>query len=193
MGLHIDLDQPVPVLPLRRTRPGPVTRLHGFVAFDVFWLKWQPPRGGGPFRAYRVERTGDGHDYEILAETTSPCCVLRDILPGEPWFYRVTAINGMGTAGRAREVILYQRSGPGVPKMLMSIPAQPGVRVDICIMEDASASRPSLRPGQKPSPISDCNVSLAFSRAGGGVGGSSSPSTSDSPRRRRPPAPTASA
>jgi len=85
---------------------------------------------------YRIERTREGRDYELLAETTRTDWFIYDPPPGEAWFYRVTAYNNRG-AGPFRMVILYRHGRPAAPgqeplrNRILNIPALPGLKIDI--------------------------------------------------------------
>ena len=77
------------------------TNLSGFGNQGVL-LQWNQPASvpGAPVNAYKVERSKDGGDYEVLASShTSSRTYYPDL--GEPkademWTYRVTAINIAG-------------------------------------------------------------------------------------------------
>ena len=134
MGMLIDLDSPVPRPTVRRL-PGPVRDLEAVQSScGKLVLRWKPPRGVW-VSGYRVERTREGRGYERLGEL-SEGWFLVDPPSGEPWFYRVTAVNARG-AGRAKLVFFYccgdrfVRGGHNLAPMLMPIAIVPGLRVQI--------------------------------------------------------------
>ena len=92
-------------------------------------LTWRPPAGGGPVLRYRIERTREGRVYEVMKEWRR-CEFFFSPEPGEPWFYRVTAVNERG-AGRARFVIFFCRVSRDGHAILQTIPVLPGVRITI--------------------------------------------------------------
>lgn len=127
---------PLQPRPLPKRRPGPVRRFRG-VPFggNILVLEWDRPRNGTRVFGYRIERTPDGKTYEFVGETAS-CWFLLDVVPGEPWFYRVTACNSRGVGGY-KMVCFYrapQRSVPGGDRLKMilhHIPVLPGLRLEI--------------------------------------------------------------
>ena len=137
MGFQIDLD-PIHA-PVRFTRraPGAVPRLdareHPGRDLALWWL---PPSGITHIEGYRVERTREGREYELLAETDGLEFTVTNPQPGEPWFYRVSAFNMHGT-GRARMVFFHRRAdrlrprGPILRTMSFPIPVSPGTRLQI--------------------------------------------------------------
>lgn len=137
MGFQIDLD-PIHA-PVRFTRraPGAVRRLDAreHPGGDLT-LRWLPPSGITHIEGYRVERTREGREYELLAETDELEFTVANPQPGEPWFYRVTAFNLHGV-GRARMVFFHRRAarlrprGPILRCISVPVPVIPGVRVAI--------------------------------------------------------------
>jgi len=114
-------------------KPGPVRRYAAQATTrGGLCLQWHPPAGGRA-EFYRIERTRDGHDYETVGETTETCFHYRDPERGEPWFYRVTAVNGRG-GGAARLVWFFLRRGNS-RGCLLPVPVRPGLRVNICSLE----------------------------------------------------------
>ena len=85
---------------------------------------------------YRIERTREGREYELVGEITGPGWFLVDAPPGEAWFYRVTAFNAKG-AGHFRLVWLFrrgdrfQRGGHNLDNFLTAILAGPGLQMDV--------------------------------------------------------------
>lgn len=138
MGNIADLDHPYsPGLYRAKRLPGSVHRLNAFVMCDhVLVLRWQKPKGKSWLTGYRIERTREGRDYELLSETTRIDWFIYDPPPGEAWFYRVTAYNNRG-AGPFRMVILYRHGRPAAPgqeplrNRILNIPALPGLKIDI--------------------------------------------------------------
>jgi hypothetical protein len=77
------------------------TNLSGFGNQGVL-LQWNQPASvpGAPVNAYKVERSKDGGDYEVLASSHTSSRTyypdIREPLEGEVFTYRVTAINIAG-------------------------------------------------------------------------------------------------
>jgi hypothetical protein len=135
MGIQFD-SAPAPVHFVRRV-PGPVRHLNATEQLGgALHLHWEPPGGMTRIEGYRVERTRDGHDYEHLGDTVARQFTITNPVPGEPWFYRVTAFNVRGV-GRAKRVFFHRRArrlrprGPILRAMLLPIPVIPGRRVGI--------------------------------------------------------------
>jgi hypothetical protein len=137
MGNIFDLDAPTRITGYARCVPGPVRRLDaGIMPSDNLLLRWQAPRGVR-ISGYRIERTREGREYELIGETTRNLFYVRNPAPGEPWFYRVTGFNARG-AGGFRLVWLYRRAdlivpgGPNRYHLLQPVMALPGLRVTVC-------------------------------------------------------------
>jgi len=112
-----------------RTKPGPVRRLDARANHrGNLFLQWQRPRGSRVL-FYRLERSRDGRAYEPVAEITGEWFCLNDAPAGEPWFYRVVAVNVCG-AGREKCVWFFQRRGNGQSR-LEFIPVLPGLCLNI--------------------------------------------------------------
>ena len=151
MGFQIDLDEIRPPVHLDRRTPGPVRRLNGREEpggdLKLWWLR---PAGGAWIDGYRIERTREGRNYELLSVTDELQHTVATPERGEPWFYRVTAFNGRGI-GRARLVFLHRPAvrlrprGRILPCKTLLIPVIPGVRVNI------SEDWPTL-PRRNPKP-----------------------------------------
>jgi hypothetical protein len=129
MGNISDIVESTPARILRRARPGPVRGLRAVATHTgKLVLEWKAPAGAAA-QSYRVERTREGRDYELVLETEIPWCCIKDAPRKEPWFYRVTAINERG-AGRAKLVYFFQRAGNGRSR-LVPVPVLPGLKVVI--------------------------------------------------------------
>lgn len=89
---------------------------------------WQRPPGRTPVEGYRIERTREGRNYELVAETEQESFVLPPVALNDGWFYRVTAFNERG-AGAARWVYFFLRR-PRDP-ILQLVPVRPGMGVTI--------------------------------------------------------------
>lgn len=76
---------------------------------------------------YRIERTREGRDHEIIGETGQLLFFVINIPLDEPWFYRVKAFNLRGDGG-FRLVWLFRQSSSG-KFLLISIAAMPGLHV----------------------------------------------------------------
>ena len=112
-----------------RAKPGPVRRLMAHANFrGKLILQWQRPRGSRVL-FYRIERSRDGRAYELVAETPVEWFCWNDAPRGEPWFYRVVAVNVRG-AGREKCVWFFQRIGNGKSR-LEFIPLVPGLSISI--------------------------------------------------------------
>ena len=136
-GYQIDLDQIHAPVHFTRRVPGPVRRITARKPLDGdLRLVWWPPSGGTRIDGYRIKRTRDGHEYELLGETDELEFTVANPPPGEPWFYRVSAFNVRGEGG-ALMVYLHLPVGrlrsDGAPVRLHSypIPAIPGGRLEI--------------------------------------------------------------
>jgi len=137
MAIQYDLEHPTVVPHFTRCRPGPVRKLNGAAGHrGHLVLQWQPPRGGAPVSGYRVERTKDGKAYETIGETAIGWFCVR-VVPGEEWFYRVSAYNARG-ATQSTLVCFYRaqdrfvRGGHNVKPLLQHIPVVPGLTVTVC-------------------------------------------------------------
>ena len=137
MGNIFDLDSPTRIAGFARRVPGPVRRLDaGPLPGGTLLLRWKAPLGGTFITAYRIERTREGRDYELLGETTRKVFFVRNPPVGEPWFYRVTAFNARG-AGGFRLVWLFRRGDRFIPggqnqnDLLTPIAVVPGLQVNI--------------------------------------------------------------
>ena len=140
MGTVFDLDSPTTVSGFARRRPGPVRKFVGAVAGSgALVLRWESPRNGTQVSGYRIERTPDGHTYETVGEADNGFFVVRPV-PGESWFYRVTAFNSCGT-GDYKWVCFFRRGdqfirgGHNRPHLLHHIPVRPGLQVTVCDMD----------------------------------------------------------
>ena len=137
MATIYDLEHPTFIPHFTTRRPASVRRFHG-IACDTgdLLLRWQPPRNGVPVTGYRIERTSDGQTYETLGETRDHWFEVTAV-PGESWFYRVTAFNARG-ATKSTLVCFYRagdrfmRGGHGVKQLLQHIPVVPGLGVAVC-------------------------------------------------------------
>ncbi len=137
MGTQIELDShPAPIHFVRRP-PGPVRRLNAAENRDgSLKLFWEAPAGITRVDGYRIERTPEGQTYELIGETPALEFTIAQPVPGEPWFYRVTAFNLRG-AGEAKQVFFHRRAcrlhprGPDLECISMPIPIIPGVQVNI--------------------------------------------------------------
>lgn len=137
MAIQYDLEHPTSISHFARCRPASVRHFHG-IACDTgnLLLRWLPPRGGAPVAGYRIERTPEGQTYETLGETRELWFEVAAI-PGESWFYRVTAFNARG-ATQSRLVCFYRagdrfmRGGHGVKQLLQHIPVMLGLAVTVC-------------------------------------------------------------
>ena len=131
MGNIFDLDSPVlRVSGFTRRVPGPVRRLDACPCpAGSLMLRWKPPAGGGYITGYRIERTREGREYEMVGETTSLMFFVKNIPPDEAWFYRVTTFNLRGNGG-FRLVWLFRQSSNG-RILLQPIAALPGLRMEI--------------------------------------------------------------
>jgi hypothetical protein len=129
-GLHEYTDELIPFF-CHRAKPGPVRRLDAHANFrGSLFLQWRPPRGSRVLY-YRLERSRDGHAYEPVAEITGEWFCLNDAPRGEPWFYRVVAVNVRG-AGREKCVWFFQRAGNGKSR-LEFVPVLPGLCLNIFV------------------------------------------------------------
>lgn len=137
MGTQIELDSsPAPIHFVRRP-PGSVRRLNAAENRDgSLKLFWEAPSGITRVDGYRIERTPEGQTYELIGETQALEYTIARPVPGEPWFYRVTAFNRHG-AGDAKLVFFHRRAcrlhprGPDLECISIPIPVIPGVRVNI--------------------------------------------------------------
>lgn len=137
MGTQIELDShPAPIHFVRRP-PGSVRRLNADENRDgSLKLSWEAPSGVTRVDGYRIERTPEGQTYELIGETSERDFTIAQAVPGEPWFYRVTAFNLRG-AGEAKQVFFHRRAcrlhprGPNLECISMPIPIIPGVQVNI--------------------------------------------------------------
>ena len=131
MGNIFDLETPIIVAGYTRRIPGPVRRLSACPCpTGSLMLRWKPPAGGAFITGYRIERTCEGREYELLGETKRLVFFVNNVRSDEPWFYRVTAFNMRGAGGFGL-VWLFRRSNEG-KNMLMPVAAVPGLRVNIC-------------------------------------------------------------
>ena len=141
MGIQFDFDSaPAPVHFVRRV-PGPVRHLDATEQFGgSLTLHWKPPVGGTHLDGYRVQRTREGRVYELLGDTKAREFTVTKPVPGESWFYRVTAYNVRGD-GRVKQVFFHRRARrlrlPGAVLRTMSfpIPVIPGRGVEIMELE----------------------------------------------------------
>ncbi len=79
------------------------------VSSTLVELRWQPPEydGGAPVTAYLLEISGDGRDWETLAEVMNDTEFSDDgVIPGRKWHYRVSAINEIGTGPPSNVVVV---------------------------------------------------------------------------------------
>ena len=137
MGFQVDLDEVRAPIHFTRRAPGAVRDLdaHKEPCGDLT-LRWLPPSGITRIDGCRIERTREGREYELLAETDDLQFTITNPQPGEPWFYRVTAFNLHGI-GRARMVYFHRRGarlrlrGRILRCMSFPIPVIPGVRLHI--------------------------------------------------------------
>ena len=125
MGYIHDLSEPFTPPNFHRARPGPVRQFNAKANTRKLVLEWHPPVGGATF--YRIERTLDGHAYELVREISGTWICL-DAPKGDGWFYRVTAANPRGQSD-FRLVWFFRRARP--QPMLIPIPVRPGLRVNI--------------------------------------------------------------
>lgn len=147
MGFQIDLDTITAPVHFTHRAPGSVRRLSAreHLGGDLS-LHWQAPARVERIDGYRVERTREGRVYELLGITDELEFTVAQPVPGEPWFYRVSAFNFRGI-GRARMVYFHRRAmrlrprGPILRCMSFPVPVRPGRRMEI--MEDPWPSRSS--------------------------------------------------
>ena len=137
MGFQIDLGTISVPIHFARRLPGPVRRLTARKPLDGdLVLCWLPPLGGTWIDGYRITRTRDGREYELLGETDELEFTIVNPERGETWFYRVIAFNLRGE-GRARMVYFHRPAarlrprGPILRCMSFPVPATPGRRVEI--------------------------------------------------------------
>ena len=141
MGIQFDFDSaPAPVHHVRRV-PGPVRHLNATEQFaGNLTLHWEPPLGGTHLDGYRVERTREGRVCEPLGDTKAREFTITKPVPGESWFYRVTAFNVRGD-GRVTQVFFHRRAsrvrsrGPILRTLSFPIPVTPGRGVGIMELE----------------------------------------------------------
>lgn len=136
MGNIFELETPTLILGFARRVPSPVRRLDAIAtARGTLVLRWKVPVGVC-VSGYRIERTREGRDYELIGETTATEFFIYHPPPGESWFYRVTAFNARG-AGGFRLVWLFRRGdrfiagGHNQNDLLMPIAVIPSLRVNI--------------------------------------------------------------
>lgn len=101
---------------------------------NILVLEWDRPRNGTRVFGYRIERTRDGKAYEFVGDTAS-CWFLLDVVPGEPWFYRVTACCSRGEGGY--EMVCFYRA----PRL--SLPGGGSLKM----IHHHNSVFPGLRPG----------------------------------------------
>ena len=134
MGYSYDLMEPVLPRIFRRSVPGPVRCLKAAVSQSgALVLQWTKPAGSAA-TSYRVERTRDGRNYELLFETVELWCLIEEAPLREPWFYRVTAANTWGV-GKANRVWFFQRAANRLSRLL-PVPVIPNLRVNICELSE---------------------------------------------------------
>ncbi len=137
MGTQIELDSsPAPIHFVRRP-PGWVRRLNGTEQPDgTLKLFWEPPTGISRVDGYRIQRTREGQNYELVGETQELEFTIGHAMPGDPWFYQVMAFNHRGE-GWAKWVYFRRRDERFPPRgrkfvgLSFPFPVSPGGRVEI--------------------------------------------------------------
>ncbi len=87
--------------------PGAPFDLQSQVDGEVVTLYWSPPEsdGGSPISEYRVYRSdGNSDNFQLLSTTTSLNYTDSPVSPGTDYFYRVSAVNGLGEGRPSNEV-----------------------------------------------------------------------------------------
>ena len=129
MGHLYELADDITPRIFNRAVPGPVRSLRAIVLpGGSLSLQWCAPRGAA-VSFYRVERTREGRVYESVLETKNETCFIKAAPLGEPWFYRVTAVNARG-AGNFKKVYLFQRTSERRSRV-MPVAVVPGLRIHI--------------------------------------------------------------
>ncbi len=123
--------KPAKPRPARRARavPGAVRSLwcHPTPSGGLLFA-WGLPPDGGPVEGYRIERTRQGREYELVQESARPSFALPPLPFNDGWFYRVTAFNARGQ-GAARWVFFFLRRRQD--SIFHYVPVREGLRVDI--------------------------------------------------------------
>ncbi len=136
MGTIYDLETTTRISGFARRVPDPVRWLDAVATpRGNLVLRWKAPVGVC-VSAYRIERTREGRDYELIGETTATEFFIYNPPPGESWFYRVTAFNSCGCSG-SRLVWLFCRGDRFIAGdhnqdgLLMPVAVVPGLQVNI--------------------------------------------------------------
>src|SRR5207249_3207565 len=111
------------------TPPGAPQGLSATPGDTTVSLTWSPPtsNGGSPITNYLIYR-GTTSEGETLVQTLPVVLAYTDsgLTNGQPYFYEVTAKNGVGQGPRSNEATATPAAGQTVPSAPRSLSAVPG-------------------------------------------------------------------
>lgn len=71
------------------------------ITADSVTLTWSPPKkdGGSPIQSYQIDLSRDGKTWETLdsVDKTMRKYTVKDLQDGQTYFFRISAINDIGT------------------------------------------------------------------------------------------------